>query len=532
MAVTVDSGGVRAAIVEHTMFGEVESFVSRVFSALGYRVMFTRLRPEGGRPERIAKRDVFEHSVFDIFVCDLSFGSLDSFAGLEIVQGIKKKYPDILVLGTSSKHVDYAQTANRLPSFDIFLYKVNFDSPGYTEYVAEQVGALFHKNVCVEIDLVESVLGETFEKGNARVELERMLRSITFTSHGAAQEEGVVRRVVLKPLDGGLSSSTVFQMWAYSGTGLECVNAVLKVGRKAEKWGACGREVENYLSFVKWQLPFMWRPELLGWSETRNWVGVCYSFMYDSGKPFRRLKDGMVCGDNEGIASVARTIFDPKRQRWYHQKNVRRGASRLSAYYNEKFALGEGNLEERFKEGIEKLGGRVENNGVLINGWRFALPDDVLRGQGAGEFSTCIRHGDLHGGNILIADGGRLAFIDFSETGRGHVFEDFVSFEVDVRMRYPGDMGFAEYFDGESRELTERASPLMYGEAIRLVRRLALENFVDEPFSNYLFGLGVFCYRRLRTRGGLTDVQLKRIFGCLLAVLKTMGHGARIADGG
>jgi hypothetical protein len=518
MTVTPAAGRVRIALVEHIMFAEVERFLSDVFASLGYETDFIELRPDG----KTIDRNVLSSQVVDVFACDLSFGVLDSFVGLDIVQSVKAKYPDIVAIGISSKHVEYSHTAGKVPSFDLFAYKVNFNDAAYKTFIANQIRTLFRKNVYVSLDRENSVFPAALRREEDQIELSRLLRAITFTSHSASAERGIVCRVALQPLPGGLSGSHTFKMLAYNASGLPCVNSVLKVTSTSARSNAGRGEVENYLNYVKWHLPFAWRPELIGWSETKAWGAVCYSFVGDNTSSYCSLNERVEAGADTDIVAVAKAIFDPDVQSWYHPKNIRQATGRLSEYYEDRLQLGEGRLEARFKEVISRSGGVVGNNSCEIDGVRYPLPDDVLRGRGMGSYSTCIQHGDLHGGNVLLGSGGQPTFIDFSNTGRGHVFNDFVTFESNIRLRFPGTKPFAEYVREETAELAHWKSVLPYALVIRTVRELAKDNFKEEPWRNYQYAMGVFAYRLLRIKS-LTFEQLQRCCACILAVFAAMG---------
>ena len=62
------------------------------------------------------------------------------------------------------------------------------------------------------------------------------------------------------------------------------------------------------------------------------------------------------------------------------------------------------------------------------------MPHSFLLGVLRGEFTSYICHGDLNSNNILISDNNDIVFIDFQNTGCGHVFEDFVVFESCLRL--------------------------------------------------------------------------------------------------
>ena len=51
------------------------------------------------------------------------------------------------------------------------------------------------------------------------------------------------------------------------------------------------KEKENYLKYVKWYLPYTWRPELIGYAETKEIGALCYSFIYNDEVSFKSLTE-------------------------------------------------------------------------------------------------------------------------------------------------------------------------------------------------------------------------------------------------
>ena len=67
----------------------------------------------------------------------------------------------------------------------------------------------------------------------------------------------------------------------------------------------------------------------------------------------------------------------------------------------------------------------------------------------------------MNSNNILISDNNDLVFIDFQDTGRGHVFEDFVVFETSIRLYCNCFLSFSKLLKMET-DLYDFANELPY----------------------------------------------------------------------
>jgi hypothetical protein len=303
-------------------------------------------------------------------------------------------------------------------------------------------------------------------------------------------------------------------MYAYTNSQLQCINAVLKLSRPDD----ARREIENYLNFVKWYLPYSWRVEQLGTAMLDDVGAICYSFAYNDDLPFQSAAKYMRDKKTSEIFHVIDQIFEPSRQRWYHKQNVVQDEGDLKQYYQHRWFEGRTDAEEVFRRVLRQFD-QSQRNIVTIGGCQYSMPRGFLLGSAWGEFQSCIRHGDLHGGNVLISNAGDLAFIDFQDTGRGHVFEDFVTFEASIRLNYEAGGSLEELILQENAQFDKGDSQLAYSSLLQRIRRYAFDNFPDENPTSYAFALGLYCYRLLRIPD-LTAWQLNQLVACTLAVVK------------
>ena len=143
-----------------------------------------------------------------------------------------------------------------------------------------------------------------------------------------------------------------------------------------------------------------------------------------------------------------------------------------------------------------------------------------------GSFSSCICHGDLNSNNVMVAENDQAIFIDFQETGRGHVFEDFVTMEASVRL-YHGDDALkgqrlldAERAIRDGEDVAGLSGPQKIASEIR---RLARRNFPSESFATYYYASAAFNFRLLRI-ANLSPGQTERAVAAVLAALEGLAR--------
>jgi len=351
------------------------------------------------------------------------------------------------------------------------------------------------------------------------LDLQYIISQISFTGHPNT-DMVKIDEIKLTPLTGGRSGSDVYKIEAFSSDSMvQTVPAVLKISQKER----AKIELENYNRFVKWTLPYTWRVDLLGTGFTKKLGGICYSFILGGNSNFDSFTYYIKEANDAVIRSVIQQVFSPKMKTWYSfvkkNKNINK---RYSTRYFWDTSM---NCESaRFAEVVQKyFNGFVKSNCVEIDKYRFPLPVDDLFAELHGDYYSCICHGDLNSNNIISSNNKEFIFIDFQDTGRGHVFEDFVTLESSIRMHYPFDdnVDVLEILNNEI-ELTvtgkiNKPCSNLY-EHISLIRNLALKNFDMENFKNYYYAVAAYNFRLLRLPD-LTELQEKLITSALLANL-------------
>lgn len=466
-----------------------------------------------------------EH-IIDIIISDLSLGNKEDFDGLDLVSDIKENYPDILIIGNSAGEPTYRQTSSKLPTFDIYIDKAKLfnDNTEYKKYIKDLIKTKFNKNTSVKIG-ENSNISKTFQSREDR-DLVSIIQQCTYTGISNKDDNTHISYVTLQPLEGGRSKSDVYKLEAFlSDPKMECLPAVLKISEHKK----LKEELLNYDKFVKWLLPYTWRVDILGTGFTKEWGAVCYSFILSGKKDFNSLTYYIEDKNDEMINFVCNEIFSIDKQKWY--QIIRKEESISKRYFDRYFPCGDCNTEShRFRTYIQQFFNDAvySPNEVTVNNQQYPIPFENLFANAEKknqEYSICIIHGDLNGNNIIISENKQILFIDFQDTGFGHVFEDFIALECSIRLSYPIEVDKSKSTDYLNFELNiendfETSFDSKYKEHINNIRKLAFENFKTENKKNYYYGLAAYAFRLLRF--DLTDEQKIKITACLLSSLKKM----------
>lgn len=153
-----------------------------------------------------------------------------------------------------------------------------------------------------------------------------------------------------------------------------------------------------------------------------------------------------------------------------------------------------------------------------------------------------VCHGDLNSNNIMVSDNNDITFIDFQETGRGHVFEDFVTLESSLRIYIDAEMHVApsqrnlkklidaEYalvLRGAARLRRDDRALLPYASLVDQIRSKVMGSdrtkliFPDVAEAEYWFALAAFHYRLVRM-AGVNLTQRMRVAACMFAAWKRL----------
>lgn len=518
-----------------TLYEDLERKYTKLFQSVGYEVAALHATGQADCKKLVDARSL--DSRVHVVISDIVAGVSNVKRGLVWIQQLKKTYPDIFFIGNSGKEVTHKETAVKYPSFDLYVDKQLLGRRGNTTYL-KQIGdefiRLFRQDTSVLIspgtELPEEFL-EHFKGGIENRDLNSLLCQVFHTSHGVDPSMQPML-VTLSPLAGGFSGSFVFKVTAeYGVSGLKSIPAVLKVSPHDRAMD----EARNYHKYVKWVLPYAWRVDLLGTGETSKWGAVCYSFIRSDDVGFDNVTAFLEAQKTQEVFDVIGKIFSPTFRTWYSPKLVEVSEEdQLAEYYSDEyFPSGQALVKAStfFKDKAQSLlNAHIQGDAVSFPDLDVKVqePTSALFPFGRGTFQTTISHGDLNSNNILLAPNKETVFIDFQNTGRKHVFCDFIVFEASIRLAFGSKgipfeemlrlEGFISEIDNvENRDAVSVDLPDMYKLLLKM-RQVAVQNFPDEPFKNYLFGQTVFSLRLLRI-DDFNDEQYLRIMSQLISGL-------------
>ncbi|MBF0136246.1 MAG: phosphotransferase [Magnetococcales bacterium] len=464
----------------------------------------------------------------DVVISDLSFDSED-LSGLLVVKKIKEEFPDIFVIGFSRANIGYRDVSARLPTFDMFIEKTGFigGNDRYILCIVDEFKVKFKRNS----DIVISEKTEYRPNEQVKIrDFESMVSQIMFRKH-SSDERSTPSKVYFKPLSGGRSSSSVYKMYGENINGdIVTVPSVLKIS----PINNAIKEKENYDEFVKWILPYKWRVDMLGFGITKKFGAICYSFISSIGVEYDSLTKYILDGKDDVIINSIKTVFSPEKRHWYSESFIEIKDD-INKRYHERYFNNQNdknNASAKFNKYTQDLfDAKLFNQKVKIFNNYYSKPIERLFGEPNGSYSTCICHGDLNSNNLIVSENGEVIFIDFQNTGRGHVFEDFVTLEASIRLNYPLQIDqhstrfWNSFIDSENKCVVgdcnqEDDLPNLHRH-IYYIRRLAKLNFPNENFKLYYYAVAAF-NTRLLLLSKLTDSQFGRIISCILVALEQL----------
>jgi hypothetical protein len=260
---------------------------------------------------------------------------------------------------------------------------------------------------------------------------------------------------------------------------------VVKIGPAAE--GEAERR--GYDTFARFGLPAGCRPAMLAYARSGGLSGLCYAFIGDGGT----LTDDLQRGDPATLDLALDAVSDALRDEWGGPYLIRDESDIARRYLDRHFA---GYRAAAKTEAVlyacaaRYFGAKRDGGRWLIGETAFPSPYAALFAPGARRpYRSCIVHGDLNSDNVLIApDRKSVAFVDFRNTGRGHIYEDLIALEASIRINFPADGAFGEILQTERLIALDRAGPDPYSASIRKIRETADRCFADradDPTYNF-----------------------------------------------
>ena len=347
-------------------------------------------------------------------------------------------------------------------------------------------------------------------------------------SAGVADADLPLAELALETLNGSRSAAHVFKLTPFFGVGrqLKGTPVVLKIAPRAEG----DKEKANYDRFVRPALPIACRPDLLAFTRTRVWSGLCWTFAGSAkGSRMDTLTSWLQRGDATKVDVVLRRIFPTMRDSWYRPALLRTENDIAQRYLDRYFPAARSTAVTEVILGAcaaRYFKARHEGGRYLIGGLSFPSPRALLFARGRKRpYVSCILHGDLNSDNILVAGNpARVTVVDFQKTGRGHVHEDLLHVEESVRINYVPDASFAEILEKE-RLIALGRRPRgndPYSGSIRKVRDAVFRYFGRvENDANYHFAVAALGLRLMQVPD-LSHVARARITASTLWAAKSV----------
>ena len=195
-------------------------------------------------------------------------------------------------------------------------------------------------------------------------------------------------------------------------------------------------EVRRYDKQVRYGVRLESRVELLGSCEGNRLAGICYSFAGGSDSEVRSIDEKirdthegsegskLTAASLEPARSAVDYLFGVDSRQWYGVSGRSLAPGR---YFEQELRANlidkTRHLSNWAQSVAERSGGRwkASEGALLVHNTKLLLPTPRIFGSAifAQLFPSCLAHGDMHGGNILMDDAGRISLIDYAHSGFG-----------------------------------------------------------------------------------------------------------------
>lgn len=290
------------------------------------------------------------------------------------------------------------------------------------------------------------------------VEIERLLRRLFGSVSNDASAEPTEMTIELRPIRSeGLSPAVTLQANVSFGHDqakrpMAGTPVVLKISSRRNTLA----EVARYHRFVKYGVPLLHRVDMLGEGVDGALGAVSYSFAGGlGGKTLRSLDEELCRPERLGLVrKVMDELFGTPARSWYLVTGRRVSAT---SYFAETYETDLEDCHSQLEQACQTVARRFaphvsfspsrndsehEVDAELSAGHaKLRLPPRTLWGRGLflEGLSTCLVHGDMHGGNVMLELAGedleRVCLIDYGNAGPGPRLTDFVALEASARLR-------------------------------------------------------------------------------------------------
>lgn len=223
-------------------------------------------------------------------------------------------------------------------------------------------------------------------------------------------------------------------------------SAVLKFGPK----DLILQEADNYRDFVEWFLTVDQTVKCISVAAADKFAGILYSYPRDVSGGYISFAEYMRANQVEKCLQIIHNMFNVNNQHW-HAFDAKRFFSqdeaRFQTYYishvlrDSPYTMKHTHFHRLVLEmsRIQRTSNMhfwdIGENQISFFPLNMTLPNplNILKSPIIDEVKLTIIHGDLHAKNILIDAEDRFYLIDFSHTGFGDMYRDFIDLELSVR---------------------------------------------------------------------------------------------------
>jgi CheY-like chemotaxis protein len=288
-------------------------------------------------------------------------------------------------------------------------------------------------------------------RGEIEVEVERLLRQVFGRAEGG--DDGAPPLVRLTPVTTqGLSAASTFDCSLvpsslHADDTVQVVRTVLKIGPRLD----IEAEVDRFDRFVRFGVHLRHRVEILGWAYAHSLACIVYSFAGGLHGPQLWSLDQLIDTDPQRGRTAINELFQKKNKSWY---GITSGGVSPASFVSRHYGF---NVNKRYRHvnrGLTELASSHpdiqysaatnSDDGVLdLRGVKLKVPRRGIFGDGKllRRARSCMVHGDLHGGNVLVEGDAslsnsiaRVCLIDFRHAGVGPVATDAVMLQLSVRL--------------------------------------------------------------------------------------------------
>lgn len=396
----------------------------------------------------VEAQEMIDRSCFDLAMVDLRLQDDNSESGRAVVEHLLRHAPscEVVVISAYVKEEESAVLNLVSPLADV-LIPVLLKNSGenlFRPLVAERVARW--KKRLLRLDGLDQLVDVI-----CKDERVKRLHLATRGNRDAVKQElvrlfvamfgGALPRVDNEPSDGlrlehihqGLSASTVVEVVPLLGrealgTDVLGNRCIVKIGRRQD----VKAEVDRFNSIVKYGVPTGSRVELLDYAYCDKLAAVCYSFAGGSSTPVTTL-ESVVQADPQGldgkdtlatVMTCIRSLFSTETRQWYQVRGAQISPGHfVDSSLSAKLTLRSPHRDRRIEKSVHALGGNFDpaTGKAVIGGVHLRFPTQEHLGSGELQlgYPSCLVHGDMHAGNIMLDSEHRVRLIDFAQAGLG-----------------------------------------------------------------------------------------------------------------